>query len=139
MMIGAIFWAMVDIWPTPDFTWSFDVFRLPLWEFLQSLGIAFALGIVVSIILPRTPIWKSLVLSATIKGSETGEGTTKEIMAALVGREGRTSSELFPGGKVEIEGVRYDAISSLGQIPKGTKVEVVDFSGFELIVKEVDL
>ena len=79
----------------PGLHMELRLFRLPIWEFLQSLGIAFALGIVVSIILPRTPIWKSLVLSATIKGSETGEGTTKEIMAALVGREGRTFPNYF--------------------------------------------
>ena len=38
MMIGAIFWAMVDVWPTPDFTWNMEVFRLPIQELLQQWG-----------------------------------------------------------------------------------------------------
>ena len=55
MMIGAIFWAMIDVWPTPDFTWNMEVFRLPIQELLQTMGITFVLGFLVSIILPKTP------------------------------------------------------------------------------------
>ena len=115
MMLGAIFWAMVDIWPTPDFSWNFEVFRLPIWELLQSLGIAFVLGIVISMILPKTPLWQSLVLSTTLQDTLLEKGDQ------LVGKKGITISELFPMGQIEIDGKRYDARSKIGKISKGEK------------------
>lgn len=129
MMLGAIFWAMVDIWPTPDFSWNFEVFRLPIWELLQSLGIAFVLGIVISMILPKTPLWQSLVLSTTL------QDTLPENGDQLVGKKGITISELFPMGQIEIDGKRYDARSKIGKISKGEKVQIVRSSEFEVVVE----
>ena len=129
MMLGAIFWAMVDIWPTPDFSWNFEVFRLPIWELLQSLGIAFVLGIVISMILPKTPLWQSLVLSTTLQDTLLEKGDQ------LVGKKGVTISELFPMGQIEIDGKRYDARSKIGKISKGEKVQIVRSSEFEVVVE----
>ena len=129
MMLGAIFWAMVDIWPTPDFSWNFEVFRLPIWELLQSLGIAFVLGIVISMILPKTPLWQSLVLSTTLQDTLLKNGDQ------LVGKKGITISELFPMGQIEIDGKRYDARSKIGKISKGEKVQIVRSSEFEVVVE----
>ena len=129
MMLGAIFWAMVDIWPTPDFSWNFEVFRLPIWELLQSLGIAFVLGIVISMILPKTPLWQSLVLSTTLQDTLLKKGDQ------LVGKKGITISELFPMGQIEIDGKRYDARSKIGKISKGEKVQIVRSSEFEVVVE----
>jgi membrane-bound serine protease (ClpP class) len=56
----------------------------------------------------------------------------------LIGKQGKSISELYPGGQIEIDGVRYDARSSLGKIAKGEKIEVVKKSEFELVVKLID-
>ena len=43
LMIGSIFWAMVDVWPTPDIKWEMEVFRPPLWEMIQSVALPWSL------------------------------------------------------------------------------------------------
>ena len=56
----------------------------------------------------------------------------------LVGKQGKSISELYPIGQIEIDGVRYDARSRLGKIAKDEKVEVVKVSEFELMVKPIE-
>ena len=135
MMIGAIFWAMVDVWPTPDFTWSMEVFRLPIQELLQSMGITFVLGFLVSIILPKTPLWNSLVLSATLGSDSSEQKDLANTIRNLEGKSGLTISELFPSGQIEIDGKRFEARSSLGKIDKGENIKVVKCTEFDLVVE----
>ena len=56
----------------------------------------------------------------------------------LLGKHGKSVSELYPTGQIEIEGLRYDARSSLGKIAKGENVEVFKVSEFELVVKPLE-
>ena len=135
MMLGAVFWAMVDVWPTPNFEWNMEVFRLPIWEFFQSLGIAFVLGIIVTLVLPKTPLWQSLVLSTTIGGNLDKKDGLKKMSKDLIGSRGFTVSELFPTGQIEIEGKKFEARANLGKISKGEKIRVVKSSGFDLVVE----
>ena len=136
MMIGSIFWAMVDIWPTPDFTWSFEVFRLPFWELLQSLGIAITIGVLLSMILPKTPLWNHLVLSETLGDAPSNSKAIKSVLSTE-GMVGRTVSELFPSGLVQINGKRYEARAVHGRIAKGEKIKVIKIASMDLIVEEV--
>ena len=137
LMMGGIFWAMVDVWPTPDFEWSMEVIRPPLWEMLQTLGLVFLFGILVSKFLPKTPIWKNLVLATTLKKPAESKDNQMSLNQ-LVGKQGKSISELYPIGQIEIDGVRYDARSRLGKIAKDEKVEVVKVSEFELMVKPIE-
>jgi membrane-bound serine protease (ClpP class) len=140
-MVGSIFWAMVDVWPTPDFQWSMEIIRAPLWEMLQTLALVFLLGFFISKFLPKTSLWKSLVLSASLDGPNSSENNVREseLINNLAGKRGMSVSELYPCGQVEINGTRYEARSNLGKISKGENVEVVKNSEFELVVERVDL
>jgi membrane-bound serine protease (ClpP class) len=140
LMMGSIFWAMVDVWPTPDFEWSMEIIRPPLWEMLQTLGLVFLFGLLVSKFLPKTPMWKKLVLSTTLgsDGALKDNLQNQEATNQLIGKQGKSISELYPGGQIEIDGVRYDARSDLGKIAKGEKIVVVKKSEFELVVKLID-
>ena len=140
LMVGGIFWAMVDVWPTPDFQWSMEIIRPPLWEMLQTFGLVILLGFFVSKFLRKTPLWKSLVLSASLDGPNTNENNVREsdLINNLEGKCGKSVSELYPGGLVEIDGTRYEARSNLGKIAKGENVEVIKNSEFELVVKQID-
>lgn len=140
-MMGSIFWAMVDVWPTSDFQWTLEVIRPPLWEMLQTLGLVFLFGAIISKFLPKTPLWRSLILATTLGKSNSIESHLREpeTIRKLIGKRGKTVSELFPGGQVEIEGIRYEARSNLGKISKGEGVEVVKNSEFELVVKQLEL
>ena len=74
-----------------------------------------------------------LVLSSSVGNldSSTGIYVNEKLK---VGEEGKSISELFPIGQVLINGVRYEARSNLGKIPKGTSIKVIRVDDYELIV-----
>jgi membrane-bound ClpP family serine protease len=48
------------------------------------------------------------------------------------------TTELYPSGKVELDGSVFDARSVSGKIEKGEKVSVVSKTAFELLVEGKD-
>ena len=99
------------------------------------MGITFVMGILVSIILPKTPLWKSLVLSATLGSNSSERKVLANTTQNLEGKSGLTISELFPSGQIEIDGKRFEARSSLGKIDKGENIKVVKCSEFDVVVE----
>ena len=139
MMLGSLIWAMVDFWPTPDFTWSIDLFRQPILDLCYGLLITVALGILAARLLPHTPLWGSLVLGKTVGGPNpviTGGADASDAPEKLpaVGTMGKAVTQLYPTGEVEIEGRRYESQARSGTIRKGEKVEVVGRRDFNLVV-----
>ena len=47
-------------------------------------------------------------------------------------------SDLFPSGRVEIDGRRYEARSALGPIEHGSRIRVVAQNNFTLTVEGID-
>jgi len=133
LMFGSLIWAMVDIWPGQEIDWSFALFRVPLVELAQSFGLAFILGYLAIKIMGKTPIGKSMLL-------ETSVGNLKSNQPSLFiepNKVGVTVSELYPVGKVQIDGKTYEARSVIGKIEKGQRIKVLKHSGYELVVEEV--
>ena len=118
LMVGGLFWAMVDIWPTPDFSWSMEVLRPPLLEMLQTMGLTICFGFLAAKILPKTSIWQKLILSTSITGSVRNQKESEQAYSEIIGKLGTATTELFPSGQIEIEGNRYDARSTLGKISR---------------------
>ena len=137
LMVGGLFWAMVDIWPTPDFSWSMEVLRPPLLEMLQTMGLTICFGFLAAKILPKTSIWQKLILSTSITGSVRNQKESEQAYSEIIGKLGTATTELFPSGQIEVEGNRYDARSTLGKISKGERVEVIRASEFDIVVKVV--
>ena len=48
---------------------------------------------------------------------------------------GKTVSELFPSGQVEINGKRYEARALHGRIEKGEKIKVIKTASMDLVVE----
>ena len=139
MIFGSILWAMVDIWPNSDISWNFELFKQPLLDLFLAIAIAIGLAVLLSRILPHTSIWNKLILAETVgnmKGLNTNSISVQEKIKT--GSVGYSVSELFPTGQVEIDGVRYDARSSLGKIERGINIEVTGFNDYELTVKKSD-
>ena len=133
LMFGSLIWAMVDIWPGQEIDWSFALFRVPLVELAQSFGLAFILGYLAIKIMGKTPIGKSMLL-------ETSVGNLKSNQPRVFiepNKVGVTVSELYPVGKVQIDGKTYEARSVIGKIEKGQRIKVLKHSGYELVVEEV--
>lgn len=57
----------------------------------------------------------------------------------LVGREAVTKTVLRPSGKIEIEGVWYDAVALNGYVDVGEKVTVVKHENYNLFVRKLDI
>ena len=57
----------------------------------------------------------------------------------LQGTQGISHSDLMPNGEVDIDGKRYDAVSSGTFIAMGTAVQVTDVRGNRLLVQAVEI
>ena len=97
------------------------------------MAILVTIGLVVALtrILPKTSLWDNPVLSSSAGGKVPIDGTEKRVMPGALGK---TVSELYPTGKVEVDGIRYEARANLGKIEKGSSIEVTVSSDYGLIV-----
>lgn len=87
---------------------------------------------------PETPLGRR-VLPPLPEAEELLPGTDRRRQArALIGRTGRTASELLPWGRVDVDGGQFDAISEAGPLDVGTAVEVVASQGSAVVVRPVD-
>ena len=80
----------------------------------------------------KTPMGKAMILDSTVANSNS-EGIGAQVQNGCLGI---TLTELYPVGKVEIDGKSYDARSSFGKIEKGEKIKVLKKAGFELVVEK---
>ena len=135
MVLSSIFWAMVDVWPNNQFSWELASFQGPLKELFLSVLTTLILILLITKLLPKTTIWNSLILSNSV-GGLTSTDNKKNPLKPSIGKIGKSVSELYPVGLVEIEGIRYEATSKLGKIPKDASIEVVGISDYELIVSK---
>ena len=55
----------------------------------------------------------------------------------LLGKQGRTTTQLTPSGKADFEGQLYDVVSDGLLIPRSTHVEVMSVNGNKIVVREV--
>ena len=80
----------------------------------------------------KTPMGQAMILEASIGGQDPSAAKGK---SGNVGDFGITVTELYPVGRVEIQGKLYDARSNIGKIEKGEKIKVIKKEGFELLVE----
>lgn len=77
----------------------------------------------------------NLALSAT-QLKEEGFGIEIDAYMNTIGKIGTTYTVLRPSGKIKIEEVLYDAVSTSSFIEKGDKVEVIGYENAQLMVKK---
>ena len=131
LIVGSILWAMVDIWPNTEFSWNLETFQGPIQELLLAILVTIGLVLALTRILPQTSLWDNLVLSSSAGGKVPVDGNEKRAMPGAVGK---TVSELYPTGQVEVDGIRYEARANLGKIEKGSSIEVTGSTDYGLIV-----
>jgi len=131
LMIGSLFYAMVDRYPQQSWIPSMEEVIRPI----VNMGIAGVLGVVVitllARVLPKTPLYGHLVLAAE-------ENFGSAVKHALhVGDEGVALSTLRPVGRAEFGGVVCDVISEGDFVESGSRVRVVAVNGTESHVERV--
>lgn len=96
-------------------------------------------SIVISVILGKsimkTPVFRRLVLEDEQR-SELGYVSGAQ-SAGILGKEGFAKTDMRPSGKIEIEGVWYDAIALDGYLEKGTRIYVEKHENYNVFVRKM--
>ena len=143
LMFGSLLWTMVDYWPSGEdgegVVLTPEMFAEPLVQMIFGISIAFAGALIVSRLLSDSWIERALVLETAAGGDSQAIRETRESALPKPGTEGVALTPLHPGGRVEIDGQRYEAHCSVGLIERGVAIRVVSSSDFELIVEAVSV
>ena len=133
-LIVALSMALVDM-PMPVEV-SFDL------GYLTDAVLRVALSLLATLIggmlilwrLPASPLFNKLALDHQITGQAVAFGAGGESVAPEAGSQGSASTELRPSGKVRVDGVMYDAITSGEPIARGAGIVVTGTKGSSLVV-----
>lgn len=84
---------------------------------------------------PATPLGRRVLPPPPAPEDVLPDADRRRRLRELVGRGGRTASELVPWGSVAIDGDVVDAVSEGGPLAAGVAVEVVGIEGRALVVR----
>ena len=149
-ILGAMVWSMADIWPVvPEpgqnpVDWKINTDSITKGVTDVALGMILAIAGIWAIwrFLPKSPFYKSLVHqdqsgdpSEVVIG---GGRYVEEKSLPDIGSEGKVLTDLHPLGMVEVDGNRYEATTSVGDLAKGDKIIVVGYKSYSLLVEKKD-
>ena len=109
----------------------------------QAAYMGLSMGIITAVIaavilyktLPYTELYKRLIPFAPQKSTEWF--TISKGYETLIGEKGKTTTDLRPSGKVEIQGKMYQAFSHGDYIDKDEEIRVDSIDENQLLVKKV--
>jgi membrane-bound serine protease (ClpP class) len=120
-----------------NFDFSFTSGRAIVEALLQvviPLGLFFFLFIAFGKSIFNLRVFRGFVLTDT-QESSVGYIDKPEHLRSLISKTGIAITSLRPGGQIEVEGERYDAMADGGFISAREAVRVVDVSGNILVVR----
>jgi len=137
LMLGSMFFAMVDFYPGRPFEFSPEVLLRPVLNFAGGMGLAMVGAALVARYFPELPLFRRLVLSQT---SPAGPSLTPPVHAVRndspdVGATGVAVSALRPAGRAEFAGRVFDVVSDGEFVEPGGRVRVLR-SGLDALVVE---
>lgn len=129
--------AFVDF-TIPEYSWDYE----RLGEVGYSLTLAIVLFIVlVSItwrLLPRTPLYKTLVLGTTQEVAAGYSSPVQDAIEPQPGMRGVTVSMLRPVGRARFDDKTIQVVTRGAYMPKGTEVEIIQVDGVRVVVEQVE-
>ena len=135
LILGSLIWAMVDIWPGEPISISPELLAEPLVNLVFGLAIAAGGAMLLSRFFPGSWMERRLVLAEAAGGDSRTLRAEREARFPPPGSTGLAITDLFPSGRVEIDGQRYEARSALGPIEHGTRIRVQKTADFGLVVE----
>ncbi len=103
-----------------------------LYVILYAMAALFGVGVLICFAIRRIKGGKTKGL---FLNTEQSGYVASEFAEELVGEEGEAISDLKPSGHIMVHKKRYQAVSKVGYVIKGTKIKVVGGEGAHLIVK----
>jgi len=137
MVLAALFFSMVDLYPAQPINFSFDRLQVPMWNLIITF-VASAVGVaLLARFLPSIPIFRSLFLSSSSAAGPSIAPVVTELGAAAkvsAGETGVALSILRPSGRGEISGGVFDVMTNGEFLESGTKIQVLAVNGQNIIV-----
>jgi membrane-bound serine protease (ClpP class) len=137
MVLAALFFSMVDLYPAQPINFSFDRLQVPMWNVIITF-VTSAVGVVLlARFLPSIPIFRSLFLSSSSPAGPSIASVVTELGAAatvFAGESGVALSILRPSGRAEISGGVFDVMTNGEFLEAGTKILVLTVNGQNIIV-----
>jgi membrane-bound serine protease (ClpP class) len=84
---------------------------------------------------PRTPLGRRVLPPPPAPDDVGPDAARRRSLRGLVGRAGRSATDMLPWGVVSLDGATHEAVSESGVIAAGTVVEVVGVQGSALVVR----
>ncbi len=137
MIVGSLIWAMVDLWPGEPIRLTPELLAEPVVNMVFGLSLAVFGALLFGRLFKGSPFERLLVLETAVGAPVATGGQEPARVLPEPGTEGITVSDLFPSGRIEIDGVRYEARSALGPIERGRRVRVTAQNNFTLTVEEI--
>ena len=134
-IFGSLLWAMLDIWPGEPITVSPDLLAEPLVNLVFGLSIAVVGALLLSRFFHGSWMERKLVLAEAAGGDSQALRAERASRLPPPGSTGIAVTDLFPSGRVVIDGRRYEARSALGTIKNGSPIRVQKSADLCLIVE----
>jgi membrane-bound serine protease (ClpP class) len=136
LMLGALFWAMIDRYPGDPWVPVSGT----LWVPLRNLGLAVVVGIAVIMalarVLPRTSFYHRMVLGTANPGGPSFSKTATSSPVKLhVGEVGVAKSILRPSGNALFGDLHVDVITQGGFVEPNAKIRILAIEGSRIVVE----
>lgn len=137
LMVGSLFFAMVDFYPAQPLEFSFELLARPM----LNLGIAVVasvLGIaVLARFLPDLPLFRRLFLSTQSAVGPSRPALPASVLPFAVGDTGTAQTTLRPSGKALFGNTLADVVTDAQFLEAGTPVRILSVSGDRVVVEPV--
>jgi membrane-bound serine protease (ClpP class) len=142
MIVGAIVMSSQS-WGNLESNADLKGVATTLGTFAAAIGLVVFSGLTLGRLLPRVPLFESIVLNPPNHDHDNEPRIAPELMASgtatssLLGQRGESLSMLRPAGKARINGRMTDVVSDGPFIPEGAALEVVQVTGSRVVVRQV--
>lgn len=138
LVCGSLLWAMIDFWPGEPIKISPELVAEPMVNLVFGMSLAVLGALFLGRLIKGSWFERQLVLEDAAGGRGVELRGARKSSMPQPGAEGVAVTDLFPSGRVEIDGQRYEARSGLSPIEHGRAVRVVAHNNFTLTVEEVE-
>ena len=138
LMVGSLFFAMVDFYPAQPLDFSFPVLAWPMLNLsIAIIASVFSIAILARF-LPDLPVFRRIFLSAqSIAGpSIPANPGTVNCPALSIGDSGTALTILRPAGTANIGGTLVDVVTQGQFIEAGKPVRILSMSGDAIVVEQ---
>ena len=140
LMLGSLLFAMVDYYPSQNFTFDSQMFLAPLANLSLALLLTVFFALLLARFLPDLPVLRGLVLGKSVAAGPSLAVPQGDLFAPDVslGEIGLATTALRPAGKAKFGAVIVDVIAEGDFLPPGEPVRVVGLSAGTPVVVRVN-